>query len=244
MQVKYRLLAAAFLAASAWAALWFTAAAGLVAAPWYLHGPAGEIPGNYARLYLYDGSPYDRIVIEVHGEQGTEPSAYALEHLQSIVHRYTGKPVDLCVFNDITPDMLPESADNANVSAFCNSFLRQHASCRTGWLGGNVSMYVLYLDNSASRPKANNSGVVAGMSFRADAFVIYDNHISGEGIERTVLVHEAGHLLGLEHDDDPGCAMVGTLVENMSIRTGMALPPDDYCSKDRLQLERMRQYIV
>jgi predicted Zn-dependent protease len=81
---------------------------------------------------------------------------------------------------------------------------------------------------------------VAGVSFRADAFIVFHNYLYNDDIERTVLVHEAGHLLGLEHDANAGCAMTGTLVENLSMRTGRILPPDDYCKLHRQQLEQAR----
>ena len=236
MQRKYRLVAASLLLAFLWAAIWYTAAVTLVMAPLYIHDQAGKCPGDYAPLYLFDGSPYDRIVIEVHYEQGVQPSRYALEHLQSIVQRYTGKPVDLCLFGDIAPAMLPAVTDTGNISTFGDSFLDQHARYRTGWLGGNVSMYVLYVDNPAPMSSANGSSAVAGVSFRADAFVVYDNYLYGDPIERTVLVHEAGHLLGLDHDTDPNCAMVGTLVQNLSMKTGRIQPPDDYCPDHQRQL--------
>jgi predicted Zn-dependent protease len=72
---------------------------------------------------------------------------------------------------------------------------------------------------------------------------VFDNYLSTEGIERTVLVHETGHLLGLDHEDNPGCVMTGTLYENASVRSGRISPPDDYCAKDVQQLERMRYYL-
>lgn len=246
MQVKYRLIAASFLVTSLWAAIWFAAAVMLVLAPLYIHDDAVRSPGNYAPLYLYDGSPYDRIVIEVHYEQGIQPSTHALEHLQSIVHRYTGKAVDLSLSGDITPDMLPASTDNNNISAFGNSFLNEHAHYRMGWLGGNATMYVLYVEDSAAGAgdAGAGSGTVAGVAFRADAFVVFSNDLYNDAIERTVLVHETGHLLGLEHDDDPGCAMVGTLVENLSMKTGRTLPPDDYCTDHQRQLEEMRHWLI
>jgi hypothetical protein len=244
MQRKYRLIAASFLLASLWAAIWFAGAVLLVIAPLYLHDQAVQYPGNYAPLYLYDGSPYDRIVIEVHYEQGIQPSTYALEHLQSILHQYTGKAVDLSLSGDITADMLPASTDANNMTPFGYTFLAGHARYRTGWLGGNVTMYVLYVEGSASWSRSNGTGVVAGMSFRADAFFLFDNYLYNDGIERTVLVHEAGHLLGLEHDSDAGCAMAGTLVENLSIRAGWTLSPDDYCPEHQLQLERARRCLI
>jgi hypothetical protein len=130
MQGKYRLIAASFLVSSLWATIWFSAAVLLVLALLYIHNDAVAYPGYYAPLYLYDGSPYDRIVIEVHYEQGINPSTDAPEHLQSIVHKYTGKVVDLCLFGDITPAMLPASTDNDNISTFGYSFLDEHARYR------------------------------------------------------------------------------------------------------------------
>jgi hypothetical protein len=136
--------------------------------------------------------------------------------------------------------MLPACTDNENMSSFGHTFLDRHAHNRPGWLGGNAVMYVLYVDGSIPWPRSNGSRAVAGLAFRADAFVLFDNYLYNDGIERTVLVHEAGHLLGLEHDADAGCAMVGALVENRSMRMGRILPPDDYCTTCQEQLERAR----
>ncbi len=161
-----------------------------------------------------------------------------------MVHRYTGKAVDLSLSGDITPDMLPASTDSINISAFGYSFLDEHARYRMGWLGGNATMYVLYVKDAAAMPRAIGTGTVAGVAFRADAFVVFGNYLYSDTIERTVLVHEAGHLLGLEHDDDAGCAMVGTLVENLSMKTGRTLSPDDYCPDHQRQLEEMRHSLI
>lgn len=207
----------------------FIAAVAFVMAPMYLHDEAVKRPGSYAPLYLYDRSPYDRIVIEVHYEENARPSTYALEHLQSLVHEYSGKTVDLYEFGDIAPDMLPAVTDRNNFSTFGNGFVDQNAHYRTEWLGGNATIYVLYINVRNGERMLNGSGVVTGMSYRADSFFIFDSYLLDEGLERTVLMHETGHLLGLEHDTDPGCAMVGTLVRNHSVLMGQATTPDDFC---------------
>jgi predicted Zn-dependent protease len=105
-------------------------------------------------------------------------------------------------------------------------------------------MYVLYVKDSATVPRAAGTGTVAGVAFRADSFVVFSHFLYSDTMERTVLVQEAGHLLGLEHDDDASCAMIGTLVENLSMKIGLAQPPDDYCPDDRKQLDEMRHWLI
>jgi hypothetical protein len=243
MQGKRRVAAVFLLVAPAIAAVLFLAAVALVLAPLYLHEESVKYPGSYAPLYLNEHSPYDRIVIEVHYQDNTTPSPYALEHLRSLLHEYTGKAVDLYEFGDIASDMIPEEADSSNLSSFGFDLIDRNAHYRTGWLGGNATIYVLYIDLKGRDSMRNGTGVVAGMSYRADSFFIIDNYIYDAGTERTVLIHEAGHLLGLEHDADPRCAMVGTMVRDRSVLMGLALTPDDYCVEHQKQLEYARHHL-
>lgn len=244
MQGKRRVAAVFLLVVPAIAAVLFLAAAVLVMAPLYLHEESVKYPGSYASLYLNEYAPYDRIVIEVHYQDNTTPSPRALEHLQSRLHQYTGKAVDLYEFGDIASDMLPEEADSNNLSSFGFDLIDRNAHYRTGWLGGNATIYVLYIDLKGRDSMRNGTGVVAGMCYRADSFFIIDNYIYDEGTERTVLMHEAGHLLGLEHDADPGCVMTGTMVRNRSVLMGLTPTPDEYCLEHQRALAYARHHLL
>ncbi|OPY29452.1 MAG: hypothetical protein A4E28_00859 [Methanocella sp. PtaU1.Bin125] len=228
----------------AFVAVLFMLFVALVMAPLYIHEESVKYPGSYASLFLNEYAPCDRIVIEVHYQGNATPSTYALEHLRSRLHYYTGRPVDLYTFGDIGPGAVPEVADSNNLSSFGYDIIEQNARCHTGWLGGNATIYILYVDLKGRDVPHNGSGVVAGMSYRADAFFVFDNYVYDEVTERTVLMHEAGHLLGLEHDDDPECAMVGTMVRNRSVLMGLTPTPDDYCQAHRRQLENLRNHLV
>jgi hypothetical protein len=79
-----------------------------------------------------------------------------------------------------------------------------------------------------------------GISYRADSFVVLKNHIDGEGLEKAVLMHETGHLLGLDHDDDPNCVMVEVLLQKKAWSQGKGGPPTEFCDRHKKELEDRR----
>lgn len=215
----------------------------LLAIPWYVHGSmAGEV-GGLAPLYLCEGSPYGRIVVEVHYEESARPSEAALLHLQALLGHYTGKSVAVREYGDIGPDEVPAGIDPGNVTGFGNQVLARHAVDRTGWIGGDAVIYVLYVNASAPAPEAGKGNRVSGASYRGDSFVVFENNLLYGGEEKTVLAHETGHLLGLEHDDNQSCAMAGSFTR---VHRGdyVEPPPDDYCESHRAQLADERHWLL
>lgn len=244
MPGKRRVAAVFLLAVLAIAAILFLAAGTLVVSPRYLHEERVKCPGSFAPLYLYEHSPYDRIVIEVHYMADARPSPGALGHLRSMLQEYTGRPADVYMFEDISPAMIPARTDRNNMSTFGQDFIGRNARYRAGWLGGNATIYVLYVDIGDSDIRPDGGGVVAGMSFRADAFFVFATSIPDERLEHTVLMHEAGHLLGLEHDRDQGCVMVEALKQNRSQLIGFTHAPGDYCPEHQKQLAYSRRHLL
>lgn len=207
-----------------------------VAVPRYAHENLVKTVGDYAPVYLFEPSLYDRIVVEVHYEESARPSGAALLHLQALLINATGKAVVINQYPDIGPGEVPSAIRAGEVSEFGSTLIAEHAIARTGLIRGDAVMYILYVNASAPEPKLSKSNRVGGVSYCGDSFVIFKSNIRDEGEEKTVLIHEAGHLLGLDHDDDQSCAMVGSLIR-VHRQNYTAPPPDDYCADHWRQLE-------
>ena len=214
----------------------------ILAVPWYVHDSMVNKVGGYAPLYLFEQSPYNRIIVEVHYEQSARPSDAAMLHLRSVLGNYTAKEVLVSEYSDIKPGDVPSSVQADNVCEFGGRMINEHASSHTGLIGGDAVIYVFYVNSSAPEPRINKSNRVGGVSFRGDSVLIFKNNIRDEGEEKTVLVHEAGHLLGLEHDDNQSCAMVGSLLRVHKLNY-TAPPPDDYCEDHQNQLDYARHHL-
>ena len=207
-----------------------------VAVPWYAHQSLAGKVGSYASVYLFEPSTYNRLVVEVHYEESARPSEAALAHLQTLLSNATGKTVIVRACSDIGAEEVPSSLGSGEVTEFGNSMIKEHAIARTGLIGGDAVIYIFYVNATAPEPKLSKGNRVGGVSYRGDSFVIFKNNIRDEGEEKTVLIHEAGHLLGLEHDEDQQCAMVGSLIR-VHRQNYTSPSPDDYCADHWRQLK-------
>ncbi|WP_424358126.1 M12 family metallo-peptidase [Methanocella sp. MCL-LM] len=200
-----------------------------VAVPWYAHESLVSKVGSYAPVYLFEPSTYNRLVVEVHYGEAPTPSDAALRHLQTLLSNATGKTVVVREYADIGAEEVPSILGSGEVTVFGNSMIKEHAISRTGLIGGDAVIYIFYVNATAPEPKLSKGNRVGGVSYRGDSFVIFKNNIRDDGEEKTVLIHEAGHLLGLDHDEDQQCAMVGSLIR-VHRQNYTSPSPDDYCA--------------
>jgi len=220
------------------AALLVLLAVALVVFPLYMHSEVVKATGAYAPLYLYEYSPYDTITVEAHYQAGAAPSAAALDNLKDTLAKYTGKRVEVQKYGDLPADAVPQQIGDNNVSAIGAGIIERYGHSSMGWLNGNIPIYILYVN--ASGPSTSDNDTVVGISYKADSFFILKNHIDGEGVEKAVLVHEAGHLLGLEHCDNQSCAMVEVLLQKKAWGQGKGGPPMEFCDRHKKELEDRR----
>ncbi len=224
------------------AALLVLLAAALVGFPLYLHTEMASVTGAYAPLYLYEHSPYDTITVEVHYQADAAPSDAALDSFKGALAGYTGKRVELHKYADLPAGAVPGQIGEDNVTAIGASIIEEYGHDGMGWVGGNIPIYILYVN--ASGPAAGDNDTVVGISYRADSFMLLKNNIDGVGLEKAVLVHEAGHLLGLDHCDDQGCTMVEVLQRKKAWSQGKGGPPVELCDRHEKELEDRRHDLL
>ncbi|WP_174589781.1 matrixin family metalloprotease [Methanocella conradii] len=220
------------------AALLIATTAAFVGFPLYVHQEVVKATGAYAPLYLYEYSPYDEIVLEVHYQQDAAPSDVALEGLRQMLVNYTGKRVEVQKYGDLPASVVEGRVDDGNVSVIGAGIIERYGHCRMGELGGSIPIYIIYLN--AQGPSSNESEKVVGMSYRADSFVILKNYMDSERLEEAVLIHEAGHLLGLEHCEDQKCVMASVHLEKRSWKLYGGGPPTKFCPMHQKELEDRR----
>ncbi len=206
-----------------------------------------------ARTYLRR-SPAGVLTVEVDWVGGRDPSQGALDHLGSVLDRELDKPAGISIRlgNRISssrttwtiPDLAAlERANRAN-----------HSS------GSRATMWIGYVGGSF----APNQNALA-VTFSASAAVIFRDRIDdaasslvlAPAIERSVLLHEAGHMLALvnigyrsrfdredgahpNHSNNPESVMYWA-VEDISVRNLLrGGPPDDFDDADRADLAMLR----
>ncbi len=221
------------------AALLILFAAAFVGFPLYVHTTVGEVVGTYAPLYLYEYSPYTTIAVEVHYGPGAAPSDEALSGLKEMLARYTGKHVEVQAYEDLPEGVVTERIDDSNIYSVGEGIISKYGMAQMGWVSGTIPIYILYVD--AEGPAANSENdTVVGISYRADSFIILTPHIGSDELEESVLIHETGHLLGLEHDDDRSCVMTSVVMEKRSWLFGRGGPPMEFCAAHQKELSDRR----
>jgi hypothetical protein len=195
------------------------------------------------------------MVVEVDWVAGRAPSGSALGHLESIMSRELDKPRGILIRqgNEI------RSSRSSWSLADLKALERDNRSANSS--GSTATLWIAYVGGSF----ADNAGAL-GVSYSASSFVIFRDRINEAAtalilaveIERSVLVHEVGHLLSLveigyrsrsnRHDPDHpyhsrnrGSVMYWA-VEDVSLRNLLVGgPPDDFDSADRGDLAMLRE---
>ena len=192
--------------------------------------------------------------IEIDYESQRTPQQSAIDHLTTILRRELDKPdgISATVGNRIT------SSRSSWTIADLRALERANRSGHSG--GSRATMWFGYVGGSF----AENANALA-VTFSASASVIFRDRIDDaatsivleQGIERSVLLHEAGHMLALVnigyrsrfnhedpqhpyHSNNPDSVMYWA-VEDISVRNILAGgPPDDFDDADRADLAQLR----
>lgn len=211
--------------------------------------------GVNGRAILRGGRP--ALVIEIDAQQGVEPDGQALAHLTSVLEEVAHKPKGIRIqgvdrFADTRTTW--DTADLRRAAA-------EHRSTAT--TDSEVSIHVLYLAGSHAEDDTQTNAI--GLAYSASTIALFPDRWqglssmlgSGRAIERAVLVHELGHLLGLvnlgytsdidhEDPDHPGHSDNKRSVMFHAVETTLigqvfsGPPPSTFDDADRSDLEGLR----
>ncbi len=214
--------------------------------------------GDYAKHYLQD-SKYTRLIVEIDYVDGYAPSNVALDTLESRIKSYCDKEEVLILQKRFSTSKSSYSEDDIkNLEDEQRDYHNK---------GSDVVAYVLYLNGAYQKDDD-----VLGLAYGPSSIAIFKEKIDSINIpfwatslvdhtdyEKSVLVHEFGHLLALVnigyeseinhessythhcvHDD---CVMYHS-VETVSIITLITqdepIPPSDFCTDCRDDLSKLK----
>ena len=150
----------------------------------------------------YLGPRYQGILVEVDSMAGSNPDSVVMNELAAKIQAVTGKPTSVYFSDTDIPDK-PVSSDadiDRLVAGYRNDTTR----------GTTAVIYLLALDTPPNDPTLlgtthHEDEIIlftkALRDFTADFTSTYNNY------ELSTALHEFGHLLGLPHNEQPGCLM-------------------------------------
>lgn len=206
-------------------------------------------PGSFARVLLQP-QPAPRLVLELLQQAGADPYTPAIDRLATTLGDVSGKPVSRPAPVRLT------SSDTAHTAAEIRALADSHGARQSG---GQAVLHLLYLNGEF----ADNENVL-GVAVRGDVIALFPDVIASAAtplvpartIEDAVVMHEAGHLLGLvglvvntgrDDPDHPGHSRNRGSVMYWAVESSLVAtlldgpPPRDFDAADRQDLATIRQ---
>lgn len=211
--------------------------------------------GANGRAYLRPDRP--RMLVEIDVQDGARMGQDAVDHLLATIRTYVDKPdgVQLAGGNAVASGREQWNCGDLRATADAN---RDHYSDAT-----TTVLYVLYVSGGFFQDGEQTQAL--GVACNASEMALFPDRWSGIGalvgadrnIERAVLVHEFGHLLGLvnltyqsaidhESDEHPGHSSNRQSVMYYAVETTLigqvfdGPPPQDFDEADRADIEGLR----
>lgn len=205
-------------------------------------------PGSAAPLFLRP-APASALIVEISANDGVSPTRETLDHVTSVLHDVSGKPVSVTAGHPVPARDSWTAADlrHAADAAATSSQGEGHAVFRLLFLHGRWA----------------DSDSVLGISVRGDVAALFvdrideaaDPLVGPTAIEVAATTHEVGHLLGLVdlylnknrddpqhpgHSTDKNSVMYWAVESTVVTDLLSGGPPRDFDAADRADLAEIR----
>jgi peptidase M54-like protein len=183
----------------------------------------GDAKGDYL------GPRYQSILVEIDSMAGSNPAPAVMAELADKIQEATGKPTSLYFSDGDIPDQDTALA-NADIDRLTAAYRNNRSQ------GNTAVVYLLVLNAPPDDP------TLLGTTHREDEIVLFtkalrdftaDSTSTYNNYELSTVLHEFGHLLGLSHNEQPGCLMNARAEADHVPKYSAADVVTDFCDYER-----------
>ncbi|MBI3544212.1 MAG: hypothetical protein HY075_13160 [Deltaproteobacteria bacterium] len=152
---------------------------------------------------LLRAQPYSKLIIEVGAVAGRDPSAETVEYVRGFLEEHLHKPGGIRIVAGAgIPSVRAAAVSTADLAVV------ELANRKTVATDDTISVYLMFLDGHHVQDEPGKR--VLGMAYRATSIAIFEDTVLAEAtaetqalVEKTVIAHELGHVLGLVNEGTP-----------------------------------------
>ncbi len=183
----------------------------------------------------YLGKRFNKIVIEVDSMEGLTLSHNVLDTLVDRIEKLTGKETSYYI-SDQAIEPAPYT-DASRISSVVTAYKNRVTA------EGAATLYVLNLNQGEA------GSTIIGETYKEYGLLLYDEPLQDftrdakqtlEAYQLSTLLHEFGHQLGLDHNDEVNCLMNPEAEMSLRPKRSFTDVVTEFCDREREQINSIK----